>query len=135
MDLQDMLPGIRVQVTALARNGTDGMIVPDRVKYARRVHALGLLYRAVPGHGGDVWFVSHEDGTVAAYSYTELSRATESSVDLLAEFRSSVALARDAALVAKSESVRSTFLTIAEVWSTAEKRLLASGLLDAGEQR
>jgi hypothetical protein len=26
----------------------------------------------VPGHGGDVWFVLHEDGTVGAYSFTEM---------------------------------------------------------------
>lgn len=25
----------------------------------------------VPGHGGDVWWVSHPDGSVGAYTYTD----------------------------------------------------------------
>ena len=29
----------------------------------------------VPGHGGDVWWCKHEDGSVAAYSFMEVEFA------------------------------------------------------------
>lgn len=69
--------GTRVRTKA-ELGPTTGMLIVDRHLDARRPDALGLITHYVPGHGGDVWFVRHEEGDskaepspVAAYSYTE----------------------------------------------------------------
>jgi hypothetical protein len=31
----------------------------------------GILIQWVPGHGGDVWYVKHENGDIAVYSIEE----------------------------------------------------------------
>lgn len=39
---------------------------------AARQEGLGILGGWVPGCGGDVWWVEHEDGLVGAYMFTEV---------------------------------------------------------------
>lgn len=43
----------------------------------RRPSAKGTIRGWVPGHGGDVWWVEHEDGTVGAYCFDELEFTPE----------------------------------------------------------
>lgn len=61
MKIQNLaeLLGKRVVVTADA--GTLGYFVADRHLDARRIGAVGVVQQAVPGHGGDVVSVLHED--------------------------------------------------------------------------
>lgn len=44
----------------------------------RTANLPGRLLNAAPGHGGDVWFVEHGSGHVAAYSTSELKAANAS---------------------------------------------------------
>lgn len=59
--------GDRVRVVKL--DSTTGMLIADRHLQARRVGATGIVRNYVPGHGGDVWFVEHDDGSIGAYLY------------------------------------------------------------------
>lgn len=84
MNCDEVSPGIRVKVVKLGT--ADGMIVPAYYKMNRRKRAIGSVTSAIPGHGGEVWFVKHQDGKVAPYSFDELARAAEDDVDLEYEF-------------------------------------------------
>lgn len=54
---------------------TTGYIVPEGSLDQRRPGLWGMVKGFVPGHGGDVWWVEHPDGTVAPYCYTEFTAA------------------------------------------------------------
>ena len=41
----------------------------------RRPGALGTVSQIVPGHGGEVWVVTHEDNVKAVYSIDEMDEA------------------------------------------------------------
>lgn len=84
MNCDEVSPGIRVKVTKLGT--ADGMIVPAYYKMNRRKQAIGFVTSAIPGHGGEVWFVKHQDDKVAPYSFDELERADEGDVDIEYEF-------------------------------------------------
>jgi len=76
MDLATIKPGIRVKVVRLGT--ADGMIIGPKYLVARKLGAIGIVNGWVPGHGGDVWWVTHQDdGGVAAYSFTELELAED----------------------------------------------------------
>lgn len=60
---------------AFKANATEGMSVHLRHLGARRTSTRGVTDGYVPGHGGEVWWVKHEDGSVGAYSYSELNAA------------------------------------------------------------
>ncbi len=67
--------GRRVVVSKLG--GADAMCIGPKHLNARRIGATGTLGQPVAGHGGDVWFVSHDrqeggQEEVAAYTYEEL---------------------------------------------------------------
>jgi len=66
--------GMRVKVTKL--ESTRGMMIAAQYLAARKKGATGTVQGYVPGHGGDVWWVRHDDGSVAAYCYTELKGVT-----------------------------------------------------------
>jgi hypothetical protein len=70
MDLQSLRPGLRVRIDATLGH-TTGMIIAPEILANRRAGASGTLRAYVPGHGGDVWFVEHKGGAVAAYAYNE----------------------------------------------------------------
>jgi len=55
-----------------ALESTDGMLINCKHLDVRRPNATGRYIGWVPGHGGDVWWVEHDDGIVAAYSYNEI---------------------------------------------------------------
>jgi hypothetical protein len=72
-DCNDVKQGMQV-VTAHELGDTRSMLIAERYLKARRPDANGMIQGFVPGHGGDVWWVRHDDGEVAAYSYTEFSQ-------------------------------------------------------------
>lgn len=61
-------------VTKGKLESTAGMIVNPSNLDNRRASAAGEVLGPVPGHGGDVWWVRHDDGAVAPYCYTEYER-------------------------------------------------------------
>jgi hypothetical protein len=69
MNSQDVAVGMRVKVTQL--NTTDGLCVADKHISVRRIGVTGIVRGHVPGHGGDVWWITHDDGQIGAYSLTE----------------------------------------------------------------
>lgn len=51
---------------------TTGMLIQQRHLDARRPNAVGTIKGWVSGHGGDVYWVTHQDETVsAAYGWPE----------------------------------------------------------------
>jgi len=64
-------------VTHAELGSTAGMMVKHEYIAARRPSAKGTMRGWVPGHGGDVWWVEHEDGSVAAYCFDELEFTKE----------------------------------------------------------
>jgi hypothetical protein len=76
MDCNDVKPGIFVRILERVNDpgSTTGMLIKDEYLKARRAGAVGQVHSYVPGHGGDVWFVMHEDGSVGAYGFPEMER-------------------------------------------------------------
>lgn len=70
MDCNDVKTGLRIRITNLG--DTKGMLINSRHLDCRQKGITGTVDGYVPGHGGDVWFVKHDDGQVGAYSYTEM---------------------------------------------------------------
>lgn len=54
---------------------TAGLMVTHTALSNRHPSAEGVECGYVGGHGGDVWWVLHDDGTVAPYLLTELQPA------------------------------------------------------------
>lgn len=54
---------------------TAGLMVTHAALRNRRSSADGVECGYVGGHGGDVWWVLHDDGTVAPYMLMELQPA------------------------------------------------------------
>lgn len=73
MRIEDIEPGTRVRIETL--HGTSGMLIVPKYLSARREGAVGTVKSFVPGHGGDVWWVEHEDkpGEFAAYMFDEFA--------------------------------------------------------------
>jgi hypothetical protein len=53
-------------------SNTDSFFVKEKNIITRKPNTIGTYYGYVPGAGGDVWWVKHEDETVAAYGYYEV---------------------------------------------------------------
>lgn len=71
MDCNNVKPGIRVRVTKLGE--TKGMLIKPKHLDCRREGVTGVVDGYVPGHGGDVWWVKHDDSTdIGAYVFDEL---------------------------------------------------------------
>ena len=70
------MTGKRIK-TAMMLGSTDGMAIAQRHLDTRMPNCEGTVKGYVPGHGGDVWFVEHPDGAVAAYSITEMAELPE----------------------------------------------------------
>lgn len=70
MHLNEVKDGMRVRVTKL--EDTKGLMISPKNTSVRRVGAIGTIRGYVPGHGGDVWWVKHDDADeVGAYVFTE----------------------------------------------------------------
>ena len=73
MDCNDVKPNLRVRTTELGE--TKGMMVVQRHLQCRKEGVAGVVLNAIPGHGGDVWFVQHEGSEdVGAYVFDELEK-------------------------------------------------------------
>jgi len=64
--------GQRVRITHLG--DVKGFLVDKKYMEGRRP-SLGVINQEVPGHGGDVWFVEHDNGGIAAYCVDEMEPA------------------------------------------------------------
>lgn len=73
MDLNSVKEGLKVKITKLG--DTKGMIIKPRHLDVRKVGVTGTIVGYVPGHGGDVWWVRHEDGEIGAYVFNEFEKA------------------------------------------------------------
>jgi hypothetical protein len=62
--------GVRIKTTTLG--STKGIFVRQHFLDARKAGVTGTVTGFVSGHGGDVWWVEHEDKTVGVYSVSEL---------------------------------------------------------------
>jgi hypothetical protein len=67
-DIQDKM---RVRTVAELKDTTGIYLNPIYI-YARRPDRLGRVMSYVPGYGGDVWWVEHDDRSVAFYQSCEL---------------------------------------------------------------
>lgn len=56
---------------------TKGMVAMPTVLSNRRASASGTIHGIVPGHGGDVYWVRHDDGTTAPYHFDEFELSEE----------------------------------------------------------
>lgn len=73
MDMNKVKPGLYVKITKL--NDTKGMMIAPKHLDARKKGARGIIREFVPGHGGDVWFIKHDDdGQIGAYSFDEFEK-------------------------------------------------------------
>jgi hypothetical protein len=65
--------GVRVRIYRLG--DTRGILVASKHLYSRQIGKIGTLKGIVPGHGGDVWWVLHDEASiVTAYATTEFKR-------------------------------------------------------------
>lgn len=58
-------------VTDKTLGSTAGILVKDEYLANRRPSAKGTILGFVPGHGGDIYWVQHEDESIAAYGWME----------------------------------------------------------------
>jgi len=63
---------VRIAETIAPEEDCGSFFVQDKHIKARKPGATGLYHGYVPGAGGDVWWVLHEDDTVGAYEFTEV---------------------------------------------------------------
>lgn len=71
MNCHDVKSGLRVKVVKL--DTTEGMRVALKHRIVRATGITGIVDGVVGGHGGDVWWVKHDDSDdVGAYCFTEL---------------------------------------------------------------
>jgi hypothetical protein len=71
VESSDVKPGLRVKTTKLG--DTEGMVIAPKHLSIRCEGVTGTVKSYVPGYGGDVWFVQHDDSNnVGAYVVTEI---------------------------------------------------------------
>jgi hypothetical protein len=70
MNPNDVRPGLEIK-TVFNLESTAGILVKPEYLEARRPDTEGTVKKYIPGHGGDVWWVEHKDGSIAAYAFTE----------------------------------------------------------------
>ncbi|WP_297653754.1 hypothetical protein [Hydrogenophaga sp.] len=77
-ELGGQLPtkGTKFRTKAELETDTDGFLVKSTYTADRTPNIEVTYYGWVPGAGGDIWWMEHEDGTIQAYCYTELEKAT-----------------------------------------------------------
>jgi len=72
-----ILPGEPIKVKTksdiVGKEECRGFFVKEHHLDARKPNTIGFYNGFVPGAGGDVWWIKHEDGTVGAYGYWELT--------------------------------------------------------------
>lgn len=73
MDLNSIEEGLKVKITKLG--DTKGMNINPRHLEVRKVGVIGTILGYVPGHGGHVLWVKHENGEIGAYVFNEFEKA------------------------------------------------------------
>jgi hypothetical protein len=73
MNLNSVKVGLKV--TTANFESTNGFGVEREYLTNRRAGATGTIQGIVRGLGGDVWWVRHDEGDIAAYYFTELNPA------------------------------------------------------------
>ena len=63
-------PGTKI-VTDKMLGSTAGIFVLPHYLAARRAGVKGVIRNWVAGHGGDIYWVEHEDGSIAVYGWME----------------------------------------------------------------
>lgn len=79
MKLNNVKPGLEI-LTNGTLGTTAGMTIAYHHLSARRPNAKGRVLCQSLGHGGDVWFVRHDLGAAAAYTFTEFQPAERETV-------------------------------------------------------
>lgn len=72
MELGDIRVGMRVEVKRLGT--TKGMLINTTNLNVRAIGVKGRILGPVPGHGGDVWWIAHDDENTGAYVYDEFEQ-------------------------------------------------------------
>lgn len=78
MDVNHCNFGVKVKTNEVL-GSTAGMLIASRYIQARTPNEEGEIVGYVAGHGGDVWWVKHTDGTIAAYSFDEMEEVESDS--------------------------------------------------------
>ena len=75
-ELDGRLPerGTKFRTKAKLEADTGGFLVKDSYVLDRTPNIEVSYYGFVPGAGGDVWWMEHEDGLIQAYCFTELEK-------------------------------------------------------------
>lgn len=69
-----LTPGTTV-ITHYELEDTKGFLIVPKNIAARKANVKGVIAYPVPGHGGDVYFVDHADGSCGAYCWSEFELA------------------------------------------------------------
>jgi len=69
-------PGDRAVVVRLGSEA--GLLVEESALRSRQMGAIGTVLSWIPGHGGDAWWLRHDDGGVGAYLVNEIGPLDES---------------------------------------------------------
>lgn len=73
---ENLRNGLKVKVTKLGKG--EGLFVVPRHLEARKENVTGVLHQHIPGHGGDGWFVVHDNSQeIGAYWIDELDPVSD----------------------------------------------------------
>jgi len=64
---------VKIKSKILPKKECSSFFVHVRHIESRRSSENGVYRGYVPGAGGDVWWIQHDDGTVGAYMFSELT--------------------------------------------------------------
>jgi len=64
---------VKIRCKILPKKECAGFLVNAKHIECRRASENGVYRGYVPGAGGDVWWIQHDDGTVGAYMFSELT--------------------------------------------------------------
>jgi hypothetical protein len=64
--------GMRIVINDI--KGTKGFNVAREHIDNRALHARGIILGYISGHGGEVYAVKHDNGSIAVYHYSEFER-------------------------------------------------------------
>lgn len=70
--LPEHLTPVQIGASIMPANKCRGFCVAQKHIDARKARSTGVYAGHVPGCGGDVWWVHHEDGTMGAYLFDEI---------------------------------------------------------------
>lgn len=74
-------PGTRVITNKELDPDLRGIMVHPKHLRVRKTNQPGMIEHYAPGHGGDVWYVKHDDSDeIGAYIYTEFELLQEKEV-------------------------------------------------------